>query len=690
MNREASFLSPEQRVQGLYKAVDSCEAIVEYDLTGTIIRVNPVALRLFEYSEDELLGQPHDVLCASGQGHAEEQPRIWESVARGSYYQGIFHRVTKSGKTIYLQASYNPVFDPQGQVTHAVQFAINVTASQCLALENAGILAALNLSHGLAEVSLDGVILNANEHFLALMEYSRAELIGQDHDILLDVLEAQTKEYRTFWSTLKAGKNQTGEMVRVTRSGRRVWLHATYHPIFDLSHKPIKYVLLCQDVSAEKQQQLENKGKIEAISRSACFVEYELDGRVISVNSNFSALCEYSCAELKDMTHQHLCQLPDTSDSAYRLFWERLRKSEFHAGEFKFVSRSGKEFWLQSTFTLIIDPEGKPLKVVQYGTDVTQNKLQSADYQARVAAVDLAQAVIEFDLTGKIITANRNFLAAMGYTLPDIEGQHHSLFCDLEYAHSEEYRDFWLRLSEGQFISGRFARKGKFGRDVWIQATYSPILDLNGKVSKIIKYAYDITKSVQLEKLLSEQSQTMHDSVFKLVTSIEHVASSSETASLMSERASSAARSGFDTILQSKAAVSAIRESANRVFEIVKVISDISSQTNLLAFNAALEAARAGPHGIGFGVVAGEVRKLAERSAQAAKEIGELINHSSKHIAEGAQINDQITLHFEGILDDIANSDHRITEIAKAAKTQQVMAQQVMDSIQKLSACKPG
>ncbi|HEX5485713.1 MAG TPA: PAS domain-containing methyl-accepting chemotaxis protein, partial [Limnobacter sp.] len=372
---------------------------------------------------------------------------------------------------------------------------------------------------------------------------------------------------------------------------------------------------------------------------------------------------------------------PEQVTSAeYQSFWERLGRGQFEHGEYKRIGKDGREVWIQATYNPIYDPRGKLVKVVKFATDYTQAKLVNAECMARVEAIDKGQAVIEFDLDGRVLTANRNFLAAMGYTLREIQGQHHSMFCSLEYTQSEEYRDFWLRLGEGQFTNGRFKRVGKFNRDVWIQATYNPILDLNGKVVKIVKFAYDVTKEVLLEQRIAGKSVEMRRHVDQLVDALQIIVDSSDSAAGQTDNGLEAAKQGATDLKRSIATIDAIQTSANRVSDIVRVIGEIANQTNLLAFNAAIEAARAGQHGVGFSVVAAEVRKLAESSSTAAKEISALMEESVAQVQEGAEVTQRASSQFEGILSAVSGSRDNIGKVEEAISIQK----QAMLNIQSL------
>ncbi|WP_291396779.1 methyl-accepting chemotaxis protein [Devosia sp.] len=236
-----------------------------------------------------------------------------------------------------------------------------------------------------------------------------------------------------------------------------------------------------------------DRATLDAISKSQAIIEFSLDGTVIAANANFLSLLGYELAEVVGQHHRMFVDPVTASSSAYLAFWDRLRHGQFEAGEYKRIGKTGKEVWIQATYNPVFDRGGKLVKVVKLASDVTSQKLVSADAQGQLAAISRSQAVIEFTVTGEILSANENFCAALGYHIDEIRGRHHRMFVEPGYASSSEYRDFWDRLGRGEFHSAEYKRIGKGGREVWIQASYNPIFDPDGKPYKVVKYATDIT-----------------------------------------------------------------------------------------------------------------------------------------------------------------------------------------------------
>lgn len=246
----------------------------------------------------------------------------------------------------------------------------------------------------------------------------------------------------------------------------------------------------------DKEMITDLKGQIAAINKSQAVIQFNMDGTIIDANDNFLNAIGYTLDEIYGKHHSLFVDNTYRNSSAYKMFWEALNRGEFQAAEYKRLGKGGKEIWIQASYNPILDSHGKPFKIVKYATDVTAQKLANADFQGQLEAINKAQAVIQFNLDGTIIDANDNFLKAMGYSLEEVRGKHHSLFVDNAYKSSSEYRQFWDALNRGDYQAGEFKRIGKGGREVWIQASYNPIMDLNGKPFKVVKYASDTTAMV--------------------------------------------------------------------------------------------------------------------------------------------------------------------------------------------------
>lgn len=252
------------------------------------------------------------------------------------------------------------------------------------------------------------------------------------------------------------------------------------------------------------------ESQIDAISKSQAIIEFGLDGIIHSANENFLNTVGYTLNEIKGKHHRILCEANYASSPEYKNFWSKLNRGEFDSGEYKRIGKGGKEVWIQASYNPILDLHGIPIRVIKFATDITAVKLKNADYEGQLNAISKSQAIIEFGLDGIIHFANENFLKTIGYTLDEIKGKHHRVLCDTNYAASSEYKNFWEKLNRGEFDSGEYKRIGKGGREVWIQASYNPIMDLNGRPFKVVKYASDISaqklKDAQLAALSRAQA----------------------------------------------------------------------------------------------------------------------------------------------------------------------------------------
>ena len=500
-----------------------------------------------------------------------------------------------------------------------------------------------------------------------------------------------------------------------------------------------------------------SKATLEALGRSLAIIEFDVSGNILTANANFCQAMGYDLAEIRGRHHSMFVEPAFAQSQDYRDFWAKLGRGEYEAREYKRVGKGGREVWIQASYNPVKNARGAVVKVVKAATDITTEKLKNADFAGKLNAISRVQAIIEFTPGGEIITANENFLKTLGYRLDEIKGQHHRMFVEPVYAQSHEYQDFWRKLNTGEYIAAEFKRIGKGGTEVWIQASYNPIFDMNNKVMKIVKFATDVTERVSavneigagltrladrdlehridktfdptfeklrhdfnlsLEKLqstllrITESTSKIQSGTMEISSASDDLsrrteqqaASLEETATALDEITATVKKSAEGAVHAQQVVVSAnedakkiavvvgeaieamdaIAKSARQISQIIGVIDEIAFQTNLLALNAGVEAARAGDAGRGFAVVASEVRSLAQRAAEAAKEIKGLISASTTQVDHGVKLVAETGKSLKRIMAQVAEINNVVSEIAAGAKEQATGLHEVNTAINQM------
>ncbi len=651
-------------------AIGKSQAVIEFNMDGTIIQANDNFLNTVGYSLEEIQGKHHRMFVEPGYAQSPEYARFWEKLNTGEYEAARYKRIGKGGKEVWIEATYNPISDINGKFFKVVKYATDVTESMNREANHSAQIDAISKSQAVIEFNMDGTIIQANDNFLNTVGYSLDEVQGKHHRMFVESEYAQSPEYARFWEKFNAGEYEAARYKRLGKGGQEIWIQASYNPIFDLNGKPFKVIKYATDVTAEVEKEREVARLKSAVDGAqANFMICDADLNITYCNPAVVNLMRAHQNELRQVWPGFDAdKLIGSNIDAFHKnpAHQRALLSDPNRLPVKAeIKVAGLEFEVNAT--MINGPDGEYLGNMVEWRDVTEQKNAVRQIQ------NLIEDAVSGQLDKRISTDQfEGFLLNLG------EGINRLMDAVVEPV--QETRRVISGLAEGdltQSMNGEF--EGEFAelRDA-VNSTMNKLLSMVNEIGTasgtIASAANEISQgTADLSQRSEEQASSLEEtasSMEELTGTVRQNADNAREANQLANSARDEATKGGEVVGKAITAMSEINQSSKKIADIIGVIDEIAFQTNLLALNAAVEAARAGEQGRGFAVVAAEVRNLAQRSASAAKEIKSLINDSVEKVTEGSKLVDQSGATLEEIVGSVKKVSDIIAEIASAGQEQ--------------------
>ena len=653
--------------------------VVVYDADGFLRKASPAFCDRLGFADPDLRGKPLGDLVDAEFRRSPQFTEAFARIAEGRPAAVDMHHRTAQGQSVWLRSVLFPVRGGDGAPDQIVQIGSEVGGelTRLRALEQR--YAALGDTLGIVEIAATGEVLDANRRYLSFVGMPSEDLIGRAYDSLVPTDVQSTPAYAAIWDKLAAGETVSGDHRRQTATGHEIWLQATYVPLRSRSDdRSARIICFARNITEQMTERDDVTARLQAVEQIVGIADYSPQGKLLRTSPRFLDLLDYNATEVRDFDHSNFFP-PETVDSdAYATLWMHLRSGETRRLRERRQARGRRNLWLETTYFPIRDHRGAVRKVIEFIRDVTTETTQIEEQKQKLAAADRVFGVVGFDTSGRITDFNEGFLRMIGYSARGLQDQHHSILCTTEETMSQRYRDFWLDLAKGEPRTGTFMLIGNLGRRISILGSYLPIRDLTGEVTKIVLFSSEITPYTTFR-------QTALDAASAARSRIEAMRAAQTDggqALTLLQDLIAGSRDTFETgrrgIDASLADLKGIEASVSLIGDAAGKVAEIATQTNLLAFNAAIEAARVGRSGEGFSIVADEVRRLAERNAAAARDIVTQVKTISDHVSSGAKGSDGTAASLSGGSDALSRAVDCIRTLSGASANQATEAAETL------------